>query len=219
MGDGILLSVDTQLDLGGRRFAYRASVESYRVLLTGPSGSGKTTLLRVIAGLEPRAQGHVVVLGMVWENTDTDGDLRWPVRSRRVGWVPQRSLLFPHLSVKENLEFGEKRRNNFDEVVESLQLAHVLEACARDLSAADRQLVALGRAILGSPLVLLLDEPVSAMGSEAKNRALGFVTEYCEHAGIFCVLATRGDDELAAFFETSLPIHEICSVTPIGSDS
>ncbi len=142
--------------------------------LFGPSGSGKTTLLRCIAGLE-RAEGNLTVDGEVWQD---ERQFR-PTHARRIGYVFQEPSLFAHLSVRDNLLYGwrrvpaEQRRIQLDAVVAWLGLAPLLDR--RDpagLSGGERQRVAIGRALLTSPRLLLMDEPLSALDAASKAEIL-----------------------------------------------
>ena len=137
----------------------------------GPSGSGKTTVLRCIAGLE-RLGGRIVVRGEAWQ----DGGRFLPPHKRPVGYVFQEPSLLAHLSVRGNLEFGLKRagaaRLGFDEVVSFLGLEPLLGRSTLRLSGGERQRVAIGRALLSQPQLLLMDEPLSGLDAEAKAEIL-----------------------------------------------
>jgi molybdate transport system ATP-binding protein len=138
--------------------------------LFGRSGSGKTTLLRCIAGLERRARGRIAFDGEIWQ----DEDHFVPAHRRRIGYVFQESSLFPHLDVRGNLEFGlrrvpvAERHLRFDEAVAQLDLGALLPQRATQLSGGERQRVAIGRALLTSPRLLLMDEPVSSLDQRSK---------------------------------------------------
>ena len=143
--------------------------------LIGPSGSGKTTVLRCIAGLE-RLPGRLVVAGEVWR----DERMFVPPHRRAVGYVFQEASLLPHLSVRANLEFGLKRvkaapRTSFDEVVDSLGLAPLLTRSPAKLSGGERQRVAIGRALLTQPRLLLMDEPLAGLDAAAKAEILPYL--------------------------------------------
>ena len=131
--------------------------------LFGPSGSGKTTLLRCIAGLERTANGMLQVQDEVWQ----DGTNFLPVHQRPLGYVFQEASLFPHLSVRRNLEYGLKRvppaqcKVQLEQVVEWLGLNRLIERDSpAGLSGGERQRVAIARALLTSPRLLLMDEPL-----------------------------------------------------------
>ncbi len=141
--------------------------------LFGPSGSGKTTLLRCIAGLE-RASGSLHVNGEPWQDEKTF----MPVHRRPLGYVFQEASLFPHLSVRANLEYGLKRippaerKVPLEQVVEWLGLGRLIErGDPAKLSGGERQRVAIGRALLTSPRILLMDEPLSALDTPASRRS------------------------------------------------
>ncbi len=145
--------------------------------LFGPSGSGKTTLLRCIAGLE-RASGTLNMNGEVWQDKTTF----LPVHQRPLGFVFQEASLFTHLSVRANLEYGWKRiapaerKVPLEQVVEWLGLSHLIErGDPAKLSGGERQRVAIGRALLTSPRILLMDEPLSALDTRSKQEILPYL--------------------------------------------
>ncbi len=133
------------------------------VALFGPSGSGKSTIVRLIAGLERPERGLI----QVGHRTliDTSRRIAVPVHKRRVGLVFQDGQLLPHLTVRQNLLYGRYFRTpdadaiSLDDVVDLLGISHLLGSVPRTLSGGERQRVAIGRALLASPEILLLDEP------------------------------------------------------------
>lgn len=147
--------------------------------LFGPSGCGKTTVLRCVAGLTRMANGRLVVDGEVWQ----DGRRFVPVHRRALGYVFQEASLFPHLSVRENLEFGRKRakRGNhtigFDDVVELLAIEPLFDRPTARLSGGERQRVAIGRALLSQPRLLLMDEPLSALDRMGREEILPYLEQ------------------------------------------
>jgi molybdate transport system ATP-binding protein len=157
-------------------------VASGRILaLCGPSGAGKTTLLNMIAGLLRPAEGRIAVDGAVFLDTATGVDI--PARLRRIGYVFQEPRLFPHLSVAANLRYGARfaargpRLVGFDEVVGLLGIAALLPRRPRRLSGGEKQRVAIGRALLSHPRVLLLDEPLTAIDEARRREILGLIEQ------------------------------------------
>lgn len=144
--------------------------------LFGHSGCGKTTLLRCIAGLQS-ADGELLVNGDSWHNASHSR----PVHQRPLAYVFQETSLFPHLSVRRNLNYGyrrvpaNQRRIQFHQAVEWLGLAHLLERMPQKLSGGERQRVAIARALLTSPQLLLMDEPLSALDQASKREILPYL--------------------------------------------
>jgi molybdate transport system ATP-binding protein len=142
--------------------------------LVGPSGSGKTTVLRCIAGLE-RLEGQLSVAGEVWQGAR----LFRPAWQRPIGYVFQEASLFAHLPVKENLLYGLKRAGagniTLADVTDLLGLAPLLERSTARLSGGERQRVAIGRALLSQPKLLLMDEPLSGLDRAAKAEILPYL--------------------------------------------
>jgi len=161
------------------------------VAIVGPSGAGKSTLLRVLAGVEHRARGEVVVDGAVW--LDPSRGMVVPPWERRVGWVPQEMLLFPHLSVRENLGFAGGSDREVEETAALLQVAHLLDRRPRRLSGGERQRVALGRALLSAPRLLLLDEPFSALDRALRKQISATVRRLIVERAIPLVLISHDD--------------------------
>jgi molybdate transport system ATP-binding protein len=163
--------------------------------LFGPSGCGKTTVLRCIAGLL-RINGVCEIDGEVWQ--DENGAFL-PTHKRPLGYVFQEASLFQHLSVRRNLLFGAPRHDSsgtkggivFDEVVELLGITRLLDRSPRNLSGGERQRVAIGRALLSQPKLLLMDEPLSALDRATKNEILPFLERLRDHLNLPVVYITH----------------------------
>jgi molybdate transport system ATP-binding protein len=152
------------------------SVPQGVTILFGASGSGKSTTLRAIAGLLQPDEGQITVDKQVFY--DSQKRINLPVRERRVGYVFQNLALFPHLSVRSNIEFGMKnlplreRHQQAAEIVSALKIEHTMNRKPRDISGGEAQRVALARALSSAPKVLLLDEPLSAIDEATKSGIL-----------------------------------------------
>jgi molybdate transport system ATP-binding protein len=167
--------------------------------LFGPSGSGKTTLLRCIAGLE-KAHGALHVNNETWQDETTFV----PTHQRPLGFVFQEASLFPHLSVRANLEYGLKRtpiaerKVPLEQVVEWLGLSRLIaRGDPAKLSGGERQRVAIGRALLTSPRILLMDEPLSALDSNSKREILPYLENLHQELNIPVLYVSHALDEVA----------------------
>jgi ABC-type sulfate/molybdate transport systems ATPase subunit len=160
-----------RLDLTVRRrsfdVALALALERETVALVGPSGAGKSTVLRAVAGLLP-AHGRITVGGKTW--LDSDRGVRLSPDQRSVGMVFQEYALFPHLSVRKNVEFGRRGQAG---LLERFGLTALADAKPRELSGGERQRVALARALAPDPEVLLLDEPLAALDAHTRGEIRG----------------------------------------------
>jgi molybdate transport system ATP-binding protein len=145
-------------------------VEARALALFGPSGSGKTSILETIAGLRTPHRGRIAVGDRVL--FDADRHVNVAVRHRRTGYVPQDTLLFPHLDVKQNVTYGRRDGNRPDlaVLVEMLELGALMNRRVGSLSGGERQRVAIARALYSGPDVLLLDEPLAAVDLPRRRR-------------------------------------------------
>src|SRR5712692_7959779 len=149
--------------------------------ICGPSGSGKTSILSIIAGLRRPDQGTIRLGKRLLE--DRSAGIHVAPEKRRIGYVFQDQLLFPHLSVRRNLLYGWKRRPrgtesvDFHRVGEVLELQELIDRYPYTLSGGQRQRVALGRALLSAPELLLLDEPLVSLDAPLKERVLDYVEQ------------------------------------------
>lgn len=168
--------------------------------LFGHSGSGKTTVLRCMAGLS-RLEGRVVINGETWQ--DSARRIFLPTHRRALGYVFQEASLFPHLSVRRNLEFGWKRvraaerRVAFDEAVELLGLQRLLDRGPLFLSGGERQRVAIARALLTGPRLLLMDEPLSALDEGSKQEIIPYLERLHDELSIPVVLVSHSMREVS----------------------
>ncbi|UVK36296.1 molybdenum ABC transporter ATP-binding protein [Mesorhizobium sp. AR10] len=184
-------------------FGIDASFESAGRLtaLFGPSGSGKTTLINMIAGLIRPDKGRVQVDGRVL--VDTDAGLFVPKHKRRIGMVFQDARLFPHMSVASNLRYGRwftptaERYADMDAMVELLGIGHLLDRRPAKLSGGEKQRVAIGRALLASPKLLLMDEPLASLDEARKAEILPYIERLRDETRIPIVYVSHSIAEVA----------------------
>ena len=164
----------------------------------GDSGSGKTTLLRAIAGFENRARGAISFDGEVWQGVK----LHLPTHQRQVGYVFQEPSLFSHLDVRGNLEFGYKRtplsqrRVDSTEVIGLLGLKGLLDRRVSRLSGGEKQRVAIGRALLASPQLLLLDEPLSSLDWSTRHEILPYLRRMADSLDLPMIYVSHDLEEI-----------------------
>ncbi len=164
------------------------------VALVGPSGAGKSTVLRAIAGLHRPSRGSVRLGDETWLDTERGIDL--PPDQRSVGLVFQEYALFPHLSVRKNVEFG--GRDRVDELLDRFRIAQLADERPGSISGGERQRVALARALARDPQVLLLDEPLSALDAHTKSRVRAELHELLGACGLPTILVTHDFEDAAA---------------------
>jgi len=149
------------------------------IALFGPSGSGKTTVANLIAGLVKPDAGRIVVNGDVLFDSTQRIDV--PAHKRRIGYVFQEGRLFPHMSVARNLDYGRRMNglprddNDHDRIVAMLNLGHLLTRRPGKLSGGERQRIAIGRALLSKPRLLVLDEPLASLDAARKAEILPYL--------------------------------------------
>ncbi|OOQ44385.1 molybdenum ABC transporter ATP-binding protein [Pseudomonas fluorescens] len=169
--------------------------------LYGHSGSGKTTCLRCIAGLERADQGFVQVNDEIWQ--DSDNRIFVAPHKRALGYVFQEASLFPHLSVLANLAFGLKRipkpqrRVDMAHATELLGISHLLDRHPQHLSGGERQRIGIARALLTSPKLLLMDEPLAALDAQRKGEILPYLQRLHDELDIPVLYVSHSQDEVA----------------------
>jgi len=211
------------VDIRHRRgdFALQARFEAGAgvTALFGPSGSGKTTLLDLVAGLERPDSGRIAIDGEALVDTSTGGWI--PSHLRRIGYVFQDSRLFPHLSVQQNLDYGARfarrpgQAPQRQRVVELLGLGALLDRRPGTLSGGERQRVAIGRALLASPRLLLLDEPMASVDVARRAEILPYLARVREEAGIPIVYVSHTLAEVARLAD-AVVLLEAGRVVAIG---
>ncbi len=177
--------------------------------LRGPSGAGKSTVLNIIAGLIRPDAGRIRFAGRDW--FDPAGALEVRPERRRIGYVFQDHRLFPHLTVAGNLRYGAKGRADgdaFDEVVEVLGLGGLLSRRPRHLSGGERQRVAIGRALLSAPQLLLLDEPLASVDAARKSVILTYLQRLRDRTGIPMLYVSHAWDEICDVADVILDLED-----------
>ena len=198
-GETASLNISVQIGLGEFLLDARFDTPSTGITaIYGPSGCGKTTLLRAIAGLQKIDSGSISVAGETWQDEGNG----IAVDQRQVGFVFQQPSLFPHLNVLQNLEYGLKRRANtsyqieFDEIVELLNLSDLLPRSVQGLSGGEQQRVAIGRALLANPKLLLMDEPLASLDNTHKKEILPYLDRLHKNLSLPILYVSHTLDEV-----------------------
>ena len=203
---GFNLDIDLQLPASGITVVF------------GPSGSGKTTLLRCLAGLEK--SGKMEIAGQVLQNEN----IFIPVNLRAIGMVFQESRLFPHLKVRDNLLYGYKRtplnsrRLHLEDIARVLSLEKLQERSIAKLSGGEKQRVALGRALLPSPKLLLMDEPLASLDAQRKTEIIPFIRKVEKELSIPIIYVTHSMSEVLQLVDTMVILKDgkVVKYGPVG---
>ncbi|WP_051661033.1 molybdenum ABC transporter ATP-binding protein [Bosea sp. 117] len=208
-----MIGVDIRIDRPGG-FSLRAAFAAPDVGVTalfGRSGAGKTTIIQAVAGVVRPDAGRIAVGETVFFDRDRGIDL--PIEARRVGYVFQDARLFPHLSVERNLRYGERRARGvpfiaFDAVVEMLGIRHLLARRPHTLSGGERQRVAIGRALLAQPRLLLMDEPLAALDEQRKSEILPYLERLRDETRLPILYVSHSVDEVLRLSDTVVALAQ-----------
>ena len=217
------LEVDVDLTRGSFRLAARFSAPSGLTALFGRSGSGKTTLVDIVGGLVRPDRGRVAVDGQAL--VDTAAGLFVPRHRRRLGYVFQDSRLFPHLSVRRNLLYGRwfnradgahgSASADLDTVVDLLGIGPLLTRSPASLSGGEKQRVAIGRALLAHPRLLLMDEPLASLDEARRGEILPYIERLRDEAGVPILYVSHSAAEVARLATTVVLLND-GQVTAVG---
>ncbi len=180
--------------------------------LFGPSGSGKSTLLRCIAGLERSPSGYMKVSDEIWQ--DEENHIFLPSHKRSLGYVFQEPRLFSHLNVQKNLEYGyqrtpqSERHIEWQTVIDMLDIGHLLQRKPHKLSGGEQQRVSIGRALLSSPKLLLMDEPLASLDMARKQEVLPFIRQLHSELDIPVVYVSHSLQEVLQITDTMVLLRE-----------
>lgn len=194
------MQLDLQLQRGAYSLDARCDVDAPVAGLFGPSGAGKSSLLGMLAGFIRPHSGRLAVDGTCL--FDSARHINVPVHERRIGMVFQESRLFPHLTVQDNLNYGYRllpardRRFQLRQIVDLLEIDRLLQHKPNQLSGGEKQRVALGRALLTSPRLLLLDEPLASLDVRLKHQILPFLRRVKHEIEIPMVYVSHAIDEI-----------------------
>ena len=206
------LVVDVVRHLGSFALQARFASEGKLTAFFGPSGSGKTSLLNIIAGIVRPDKGSIVLNGRTL--VDTGQGIFVPKHRRRFGYVFQEARLFPHLTVRQNLLYGQwftprkERTISVEQVLDLLNIRHLLERRPGALSGGEKQRVAIGRALLTSPHLLLMDEPLASLDESLKEEILPFIERLRDEAQVPIVYVSHSLSEVARLATTVVLIKD-----------
>jgi molybdate transport system ATP-binding protein len=208
-----VIALDVELEQGAFSLSARIELNSRAAALFGPSGAGKTTILDSIAGLRTPRRGSIAVDGRILFSSSARINLA--PHQRRVGYVPQDVALFPHMNVHRNLLYGRHPTPRFalrgtgpgpaselDRVLRMLEIASLTDRKVTALSGGERQRVALGRALMSMPSLLLLDEPLAAVDVPLRRRILPYLQRVRDELKIPIVYVSHDREEVDALADT-----------------
>ena len=157
-------------------------------LISGPSGSGKTTLLNLIAGLEKPSSGLIILDDIIQSNNDKFVE----PENRNIGFVFQDFALFPHLNVKQNIEFSRKGNEDlFNKLINRLNIRSHISKYPYELSGGQQQRVSIARALFSEPKILLIDEPISNQDKNNKIEIIEIISDFTKDKEIVCILVSH----------------------------
>jgi len=194
--------IDIQVHLKRKHFELDASLQlNQRVTaIYGPSGAGKSTLLSIIAGITQPDSGRIVIDGECL--FDSQARINKPIHQRKVGLVFQDGRLFPHLTVEHNLSYAlnfipvQNQQFQLKLIVELLEIGHLLKQRPHQLSGGEKQRVALGRALLSSPRLLMLDEPLASLDNRLKSQILPFLKLVSDEINVPMIYISHSKEEI-----------------------
>ena len=203
-----MIEIDFDLTQGTFAMTLAARIEAPTTAIFGPSGAGKTTALDVIAGLRHPSRGRIAIGGRALLDTNARIDL--PPRQRHVGYVPQDVALFPHMNVRRNLMYGRHPgvSPELARVVEMLEIDALLHRRVSELSGGERQRVAIGRALMSGPSLLLLDEPLAAVDVPLRKRILPYLERVRDALRIPIIYVSHERDEVRDLADHVLLIED-----------
>ncbi len=215
-----MLEVAVSHRLGSFALDANFASEGGLTALFGPSGSGKTSLINAIAGLIRPDRARIVVDGAVL--TDTDSGIFVPRHRRRIAYVFQEGRLFPHLTVRQNLLYGRwfsrvrQSHGELGQIVEMLGIGRVLRRRPGLLSGGEKQRVAIGRALLANPRLLLMDEPLASLDQDRKSEILPYIERLRDETRIPIIYVSHSVAEVARLASTLVVLSEgrIAAVGP-----
>ena len=195
-----MLAVEIEKRLGDFTLSARFESAGGITAVFGPSGAGKTTLVNAIAGLIAPDRGRIAIDGTVL--FDSERRINLPPHRREIGYIFQEGRLFPHFSVSRNLDYGRRMRGlpadakQLERIVGLLDIGHLLERRPGKLSGGERQRVAIGRALLARPRLLLLDEPLASLDAARKREILPYLERMRDEVGVPMVYVSHQAAEL-----------------------
>lgn len=214
-----MIAIDVELVQGSFTLKAAFELDARAAALFGPSGSGKTTILDTIAGLRAPRRGAIAIDGRYLFSSDRRINL--PPHQRHVGYVPQDVALFPHMNVRRNLLYGThgaSDKPDLGRVISMLEIEPLIERRVTDLSGGERQRVALGRALMSGPSLLLLDEPLAAVDVPLRRRILPYLRRIRDELKIPIVYVSHDRDEVDALADVVVQLEAgvVTSVEPVA---
>jgi molybdate transport system ATP-binding protein len=202
-----VIDLDIELTQGSFVLAARARLDARAAALFGPSGAGKTTILDAIAGLRTPRRGSITIDGRVLFSSERR--LNLPPQHRRVGYVPQDVALFPHMNVRRNLLYGRHPgvSPDLDRVVGMLEVGALLDRRVTELSGGERQRIALGRALMSGPSLLLLDEPLAAVDVPLRRRILPYLQRVRDELVVPIIYVSHDREEVEALADVVVMVE------------
>ena len=205
--------IEVQARLIRKHFELDASLQlTQRVnAIYGPSGSGKSTLLSIIAGITQPDSGRIMINGECL--FDSELQINIPIHRRKIGLVFQDGRLFPHLTVEHNLSYAlnftpvQKQQFQLKQIVELLEIGQLLNQRPHQLSGGEKQRVALGRALLSSPRLLMLDEPLASLDERLKSQILPFLKKVADEVEIPMIYISHSMEEILKITDNIIDIQ------------